>query len=257
MGFPHTTLISASDDGTIVELSFCDLNFQLQKTSSRQAPSSLLAIPYQPNGNASGNPTPSLLKNDDTVGFTKHGRRMDYTTIGRSAVSARKRKIEYSIEQGRLATAGTGSPIEALTWMSDSPFNFITGNQNGEFICWSIKLKHRHALINWLSKANVSVQIDPVVSVKAHSHPVTAIAYPAIRRSEDALLASASLDGVKLWDLNSLRGSSYCDYELRRFSSCVGISESSSGVPRYDISVSPEYILRGHLSGLAARRLKP
>ena len=259
MSFPHSSIVSASD-GKIVELAFSDSAFQLQETSSRKAvsarkASTLLNAPYQPSGGVGGVPNPSIIKNDQKVGLITKHRKMDYRAIGASALSAAKHKIEYSIAEGKLATAESGGQIQAISWVGDSPCNFATGDEFGEIVLWSIKVRRRH-LIGWIKPNRISLEIDPVASIKAHGDAVTAIAYPPIRRSVTGhpwLMASASRDAmVKLWDIESIR-ESLSDYELRRFSACVGIS-TTSDISRHDISVTPEYLLKRTLVGLAAQK---
>ena len=69
------------------------------------------------------------------------------------------------------------------------------------------------------------------------------------------LMASGASDGVKFWDIDSLRSS--ISYEGTRLSTThLGIG-AMNGVPRNTIiRVRPEEILRGSLSGVSARRKK-
>lgn len=260
MGFAHTTLVSAGADRRIVESSI----FDLEQTSRRKAPSQLLSTPYRPNG-VSGKPYPSIFRNDNKLGMI-YNRRIDTLTIGTSYVSARRRTIEYGIAEGQLATLDAGNAISSLSWLSDYPFNYATGDKYGEVLLYGISLRHRPALldnwIRWISTSNVSVDMEPIVSVQAHrgDAEVTAIAYPAIGRSGSVpggrwLMASGASDGVKFWDIDSLRSS--ISYEGTRLSTThLGIG-AMNGVPRNTIiRVRPEEILRGSLSGVSARRKK-
>jgi WD40 repeat protein len=275
-GFPHTSLVAAAD-GTVIELELD--GDKLQKTRERKAvkarkSSTLLAVPYQPhsaNDENAGVPCPSILKNDHKVGLFKNCR-MDSISIGRSFLAVAKRKIEYALaDEGPIATAESGENIEALSWIGDSPLNFATGHR-GEIVLWSIKIRHRaellNQLINWLKPDTISsVEIESVASIEAHRDTVTAIAYPPIRRSWEHsaknrwLMASASEDEtVKLWDISSIQ-ESRSDYEMRRFSACVGITAcveigAFNGVSRHDISIRPKDLLKKTFRGLAARRIK-
>ena len=259
MSLAHTTLVSAGADRRIVESS----SFDLKPISRRKAPSQLLSTPYRPNG--VNNPYPSMLRNDDKVGRV-YNRSLDALTISTSYVSVGRRTIEYGIAEGRLVALDAGSAIRSLSWLSDYPFNFATGDKHGGILLYGIHLRHRPAFLDnwvrWISTSNVLVDMDPIVSVQAHRHnaEVTAIAYPAIRRSGSGtggrwLMASGASDGIKFWDINSLRSS--ISYEGTRASPTrLGIGAMNGLSRNTIICVQPEEILRGALSGVSARRKK-
>ena len=275
MGFPPSLVAAA--DGKVIELELD--GDKLQKTRERKAvkarkSSTLLAVPYQPhsaNDENAGVPCPSILKNDNKIGLFKNCR-MDSISIGRSFLTVAKRKIEYALaDEGPIARNETLYAIEALSWIGDSPLNFATGHYQ-DIVLWSIKIRHRAELLNqltnWLKPGTIaSVEIESVASIEAHRDTVTAIAYPPIRRSWEHsaknrwLMASASEDEtVKLWDISSIQ-ESRSDYEMRRFSACVGITAcveigAFNGVSRHDISIRPKDLLKKTFRGLAARRIK-
>ena len=260
MGFAHTTLVSAGADRRIVESSISNL----EQMNRRRAPSELLSTPYRPNG--VNKQYPSMLRNDDKVGRV-YGRRLDALKIGASYVSAGRRTIEYGIAEGQLDALDTLDRVSSLSWLSSYPFNYATGDKYGEVSLYGIHLRHRPAfldnLVRWIAPSNVLVDMDAIVSVQAHrsGKEVTAIAYPAIQRSESVLgghwlMATGAADGtVKFWDINSLRSS--ISYEgTRRFPTRLGIGDLIGLSRNTIIRVRPEEILRGSLSGVSARRKK-